>query len=208
MRALGCGPALRWVGCFPGLRSVSCISCDPSMKSVGSTCSFCSSDPIVTYDPRGSRVSGGDDDDDDYSVRTIWPEELARKMTQSKVHRQQSAVILDCRHLVDYTKSQLQGAISLNWTERSARERGQHGQLTVFDLLSSREPQQPFQPTWTQQASSSEPRTRNPGRAVTPRSRHLILDTLDRQDEESLRSQGTGSPVASSGGSSLLGGAG
>ncbi|XP_078392014.1 dual specificity protein phosphatase 10-like [Cetorhinus maximus] len=179
LRALGCGSALRKLACFPALRSLSCITCDPSMKSVGSTCSFCSSDPIVTYDPRGSRASG---DDDDYNVRTIWPEELAKKMTQSKV-QQQSAIILDCRHLVEYTKNQLQGAMSLSWSESSGRSRPEPGKLTVFDLLSSRESKQPFQPVWPQDPGSSEPR---PRKAVTPHSLHLILDSLSREDKDSL----------------------
>ncbi|XP_041037920.1 dual specificity protein phosphatase 10-like isoform X2 [Carcharodon carcharias] len=179
LRALGCGPALRKLACFPALRSLSCITCDPSMKSVGSTCSFCSSDPIVTYDPRGSKASG---DDDDYNIRTIWPEELAKKMTQSKV-QQQSAIILDCRHLVEYTKNQLQGAMSLSWSESSGRSRAEQGQLTVFDLLSSRESKQPFQPNWPQDPSSSEPRS---SKAVTPHSLHLILDSLSREDKDAL----------------------
>lgn len=49
----------------------------PPRKSVGSSCSC---DPIVTFDPQfmgSSRVSY---DDDDYSVRAIWPDELARKI--------------------------------------------------------------------------------------------------------------------------------
>ncbi|KAM9301634.1 uncharacterized protein PAF06_014833 [Gastrophryne carolinensis] len=50
----------------------------PPRKSVGSSCSC---DPIVTFDPQflgSSRVSY--DEDDDYSVRAIWPDELARKI--------------------------------------------------------------------------------------------------------------------------------
>ncbi|XP_053544831.1 dual specificity protein phosphatase 5 [Bombina bombina] len=70
----------------------------PPKKSVGSSCSC---DPIVTFDPQfvgGSRVSY--DEDDDYSVRAIWPDELARKM--SRTHGctlGRAPLLLDCRGL-------------------------------------------------------------------------------------------------------------
>ncbi|OCT84092.1 uncharacterized protein dusp10.2.L isoform X2 [Xenopus laevis] len=71
----------------------------PARKSVGSSCSC---DPIVTFDPQfigGSRVSY--DEDDDYSVRAIWPDELARKMmSQTRGGTLGGApLLLDCRGL-------------------------------------------------------------------------------------------------------------
>ncbi|XP_075043816.1 uncharacterized protein LOC142103620 [Mixophyes fleayi] len=71
----------------------------PPRKSVGSSCSC---DPIVTFDPQfmgSSRVSY--DEDDDYSVRAIWPDELARKI----MSRTRGGILggtpllLDCRGL-------------------------------------------------------------------------------------------------------------
>ncbi|KAK7915852.1 hypothetical protein WMY93_011613 [Mugilogobius chulae] len=77
----------------------SCVTgCNPKTSQTGSsTCSYCSSDPIVvTYNPRrakppAARAIGGaqsmgmySHDDDDYNVRNIWPEELAKKMAHSK----------------------------------------------------------------------------------------------------------------------------
>ncbi|XP_044126681.1 uncharacterized protein LOC122920916 [Bufo gargarizans] len=70
----------------------------PPRKSVGSSCSC---DPIVTFDPQfmgSSRVSY---DDDDYSVRAIWPDELARKI-MSRTHGGMlggTPLLLDCRGL-------------------------------------------------------------------------------------------------------------
>ncbi|CAL8362982.1 unnamed protein product [Lota lota] len=92
-------------GCLP---IHSCVTgCDPkASQTASSTCSYCSSDPIVvTFNPRRSKPPGRgvggaahphpqagvfpQSDDDDYSVRTIWPEELARKMSHS--HSQQNS---------------------------------------------------------------------------------------------------------------------
>ncbi|KAM4721995.1 uncharacterized protein WCC33_008257 [Rhinophrynus dorsalis] len=71
----------------------------PPRKSVGSSCSC---DPIVTFDPQfmgGSKISY--DEDDDYSVRAIWPDELARKMmSRTRGGTLGGApLLLDCRGL-------------------------------------------------------------------------------------------------------------
>ncbi|XP_059497464.1 dual specificity protein phosphatase 10-like [Stegostoma tigrinum] len=181
LRTLGCGPALRRVGCMPSLQAISCLTCDPSLRSVSSSCSFCSSDPIVTYNPRTSKVSK---EEDSYNTRAIWPEELAKKMGSTKV-QQQSAVILDCRNLVEFTKNQLQGAMRIGWSEGPGRGIPNHGGMTVFDLLSqSQEAKAPCGTPWPQQASSSKPRVRNPSRSLTPPSLHLILDSIHREDRD------------------------
>nr|XP_060614390.1 LOW QUALITY PROTEIN: dual specificity protein phosphatase 10-like [Anolis sagrei ordinatus] len=159
LRSLSCSscspPSLKKLGCLPcapaALRSLACLACNPSVKSGSSSCSFCSSDPIVAYDTRaGSSPSHscyGGDDDDDYSVRTIWPDELAKKMTKSRAqqqqpasasHHQTSPLILDCRNLVEYTKSQLQGAMRFGVAEVAGRRRLQQGKLAMLDFLSSR----------------------------------------------------------------------
>ncbi|XP_035264011.1 hornerin-like [Anguilla anguilla] len=197
LRPLGCAPcsgggadfespaALRKklvAGCLPcaplsssaPLRALqSCVAgCNPKASQTGSsTCSYCSSDPIViAYNPRGGKGSGagrgtgGADrgarsagvfsgDDDGYSVRTIWPEELARKMTRSKPLQNReyggagpgasgtcdghgrsggdgtSPVILDCRNLLEFTQSQL--------TDRAGRRRLQQGKMAVLDFIGS-----------------------------------------------------------------------
>ncbi|KAI1903210.1 hypothetical protein AGOR_G00024880 [Albula goreensis] len=163
-------------GCLPctplssaPLRALqSCVSgCNPKASQTGSsTCSYCSSDPIVvTFNPRrgkppgmgrgaGVHTMGGyPADDDDYSVRTIWPEELAKKMTHSKTqpghpgssiglgarsghgHQNQSdsngtsPVILDCRNLLEFTRAQL--------TDHAGRRRLQQGKMAVLDFIGS-----------------------------------------------------------------------
>ncbi|XP_072840167.2 dual specificity protein phosphatase 10 [Pogona vitticeps] len=157
LRSLSCAscspPSLRKLGCLPcgpaALRSLACLACNPSVTSASSSCSFCSSDPIVAYDPRGGSSpapscygGGGDDNDDDYSVRTIWPDELAKKMTQSRAQQSEppraSPLILDCRNLMEYTKHQLQGAMRFGVGEAAGRRRLQQGKLAMLDFLSSR----------------------------------------------------------------------
>ncbi|XP_069750326.1 dual specificity protein phosphatase 10-like [Narcine bancroftii] len=116
--ARGCGwggaaSSLRRLGCLPAL---GCISCDPGVRSLGSSCSFCSSDPIIGPEPRvgGSWRSG-------------------------RGSQQQAGVILDCRGLVEYTKMQLQGAMGLGWPEGAGLRRGaEQAKVAVFDLLSGR----------------------------------------------------------------------
>ncbi|XP_062391793.1 uncharacterized protein si:dkey-175m17.7 [Sardina pilchardus] len=181
----GCLPCAP-LGSSAPLRALqSCVSgCNPkASQTASSTCSYCSSDPIVvTFNPhrgkqqqqqqqqqpgpmhgsgRGGGGGGGggggrggfaagNHDDDDYSVRTIWPEELAKKMTRSKTHggsvhhpgpagctgHEQNGghspgnpVILDCRNLLELTRSQL--------TDHAGRRRLQQGKSAVLDFIGS-----------------------------------------------------------------------
>ncbi|XP_072517698.1 uncharacterized protein [Salminus brasiliensis] len=164
----GCLPCAPLSSSAPLRALQSCVSgCNPKASQTGSsTCSYCSSDPIVvTFNPHrakppnvghsiGAHTMGGyQPDDDDYSVRTIWPEELAKKMTRSKTqpnhhstgvgmgtgracmgHDQNgsngtSPVILDCRNLLEFTRSQL--------TDHAGRRRLQQGKMAVLDFMGS-----------------------------------------------------------------------
>lgn len=88
-------------------------------------------------------------DDDDYSVRTIWPEELAKKMTHSKTQKnlcpgvgktcanqaQNSSngtglVLLDCQNLQEYAQSQL--------TDHAGRRRLHQGKMAALDFIGGR----------------------------------------------------------------------
>ncbi|XP_063002241.1 dual specificity protein phosphatase 10-like [Elgaria multicarinata webbii] len=207
LRSLSCSscspPSVKKLGCLPcapaALRSLACLACNPSVKSATSSCSFCSSDPIVAYDPRaGSSPApscyGVGDDDDDYSVRTIWPDELAKKMTRSRAQPQPSPLILDCRNLVEYTKSQLQGAMRFGAAEAAGRRRLQQGKLAVLDFISSRGAcdgrDSSLQRLWskeaggcagpeTQPASPPKPRKTQPSQNL-----HLVLDLLHKDGQE------------------------
>ncbi|KAF5908927.1 Dual specificity protein phosphatase 10, partial [Clarias magur] len=167
----GCLPCAPFSPSAPLRALQSCVSgCNPKASQSGSsTCSYCSSDPIVvTFNPHRGKppgfphnagvqtIRGHQHDDDDYSVRTIWPDELAKKMTHSKsqpnhhgvgmrmgtgnsyMGRDQSngtsPVILDCRNLLEFTRSQL--------TDHAGRRRLQQGKVAVLDFMGSRDPGQ------------------------------------------------------------------
>ncbi|KAM9497692.1 uncharacterized protein ACWYII_001453 isoform 1-T2 [Salvelinus alpinus] len=167
----GCLPCTPLSSSAPLRALQSCVSgCNPKASQAGSsTCSYCSSDPIVvTFNPRrgskppgmGRGVGAGPPmgvfpaDDDDYSVRTIWPEELAKKMTRSKTQQNQqscagmgmgvgktsvgqnqnssngiSPVTLDCRNLLEFTRNQI--------TDHAGRRRLQQGKMAVLDFIGS-----------------------------------------------------------------------
>ncbi|XP_069501239.1 dual specificity protein phosphatase 10-like [Ambystoma mexicanum] len=184
----GCSPPMKKLGCLPcgaALKSLACLTCNPSVKSVSSSCSFCSSDPIVTYDPKGSSFSCNYDDD--YSVRTIWPEELAKKMTKCKVHTQ-TPMILDCRNLVEYTKSQLQGAMHFSCSDTAGRRRLQQGKLAMLDFITSREGRDSLKRLWPKEpdtsCSTSQP-TPAPSSDLLSKppptqNMHLVLNSLNK----------------------------
>ncbi|XP_060912300.1 uncharacterized protein si:dkey-175m17.7 [Labrus mixtus] len=163
----GCLPCTPLSSSAP-LRAIqSCVTgCNPKASQTGSsTCSYCSSDPIVvTFNPRrgkppGRGVGGAQRmgmfqaDDDDYSVRTIWPEELAKKMTHSKAQKNHCAgmgvgvgktcssqaqngsngaglVLLDCQNLQEYPQSQL--------IDHAGRRRLQQGKMAALDFVNRR----------------------------------------------------------------------
>uniref|UniRef100_A0A3B4A729 protein-tyrosine-phosphatase n=1 Tax=Periophthalmus magnuspinnatus TaxID=409849 RepID=A0A3B4A729_9GOBI len=139
----------------------SCVTgCNPKTSQTGSsTCSYCSSDPIVvTYNPRrakppAARAIGGAQpmgmyDDDDYNVRNIWPEELAKKMAHSKSQNLRpgigmgnacpnqsqnitnaTSLLLDCQNLPEYGHG----------TDYTGRRRFQQGKMSAtFDFKSYR----------------------------------------------------------------------
>ncbi|XP_034082489.1 dual specificity protein phosphatase 10 [Gymnodraco acuticeps] len=161
----GCLPCTPLSSSAP-LRAIqSCVTgCNPKASQTGSsTCSYCSSDPIVvTFNPRRGKPPGRAahpagafqaDDDDDYSVRTIWPDELVKKMTHSKAQKNHCAgmgaelgntcatqaqdgsngkglAILDCQNLQEYAHSHL--------TDRAGRRRLQQGKMAALDFMGRR----------------------------------------------------------------------
>ncbi|KAM3869479.1 dual specificity protein phosphatase 10 [Diretmus argenteus] len=163
----GCLPCTPLSSSGPLRALQSCVTgCNPKASQTGSsTCSYCSSDPIVvTFNPRRGKPPGRgigaaqpmgvfQSDDDDYSVRTIWPEELSKKMTHSKTQKNHCAgmggggggktcvskgrngsngtglVLLDCQNLREYTQSQLM--------DHAGRRRLQQGKMAALDFIGS-----------------------------------------------------------------------
>ncbi|KAM8834904.1 uncharacterized protein ACB058_016370 isoform 1-T2 [Synchiropus picturatus] len=154
----GCLPCTPLSSSAPLQAIQSCVSgCNPkASQTSSSTCSYCSSDPIVvTFNPRRVKTPGRSGthsmgmfqaDDDDYSVRTIWPEELAKKMSLSESQKNHCAGIgmgvgktsalqapngnsflLDCQTLQHYTPSQLM--------DHAGRRRLQQGKMAALDFM-------------------------------------------------------------------------
>lgn len=221
-----CSPqSMKKPGCFScapvALRSLACLACNLSVKSASSSCSFCSSDPIVAYDPRvgsspaPSRYGGDEEEDeegDDYTVRTIWPDELAKKMSKSPLPASQppwgppqsSPLILDCRNLVEFTKAQLQGAMCFGVPDAPGRRRFQQGKLAVLDFLSSRGTcdgrDSSLQCLWSKEGSGCggvpESPPASPPKLPKPQpahNLHLVLDLVHRE-EQGLGKRGKGTP--------------
>ncbi|KAL4659990.1 hypothetical protein GN956_G1105 [Arapaima gigas] len=253
----GCLPCAPLLTSSPLRALHSCVTgCNPKSSQTGSsTCSYCSSDPIVvTYNPRRTKPPGVGgtsapgsfpDDDDDYSVRTIWPEELAQKMTRSRTKQEHlglgtvpgtsghchsssngtSPLILDCRNLLEFSRSQL--------ADNAGRRRLQQGKAAVLDFIgsaSSRDtgrdslkrlwpkaseedtghsseledgtshrrsfsprPASPssslaFSPPSSAHATLTKPKTWDRGALPSARSLHLVLNSLNtEQDEENMK---------------------
>uniref|UniRef100_A0A8C2WDT3 protein-tyrosine-phosphatase n=1 Tax=Cyclopterus lumpus TaxID=8103 RepID=A0A8C2WDT3_CYCLU len=136
----GCLPCTPLSSSAP-LRAIqSCVTgCNPKASQTGSsTCSYCSSDPIVvTFNPRRGKPPGRGTgaahqmgmfqaDDDDYSVRTIWPEELAKKMTHSKAQKNHCGVGV---RKTCATQGQ---------NDRAGRRRLQQGKMAALDFMGRR----------------------------------------------------------------------
>lgn len=163
----GCLPCTPLSSSGPLRALQSCVTgCNPKASQAGSsTCSYCSSDPIVvTYNPRRGKPPGRgvgaahtqgmfQSDDDDYSVRTIWPDELAKKMTHSKTQKNHCAgtgvgagkscagkgqngsngagpFLLNCQNLQEFAHTQL--------TDRAGRRRLQQGKMAALDFMGCR----------------------------------------------------------------------
>lgn len=149
----GCLPCAPLSSSGPFRAIQSCVTgCNPKASQTGSSsCSYCSSDPIVvTFNPRRGKPPGRgiraahpmgvyQGDDEDYSVRTIWPEELAERMTHSKAAKNYGGRIagsssnnadlvpLDCQNLQGYARSQL--------AERTSRRRLQQGKMAALEFM-------------------------------------------------------------------------
>ncbi|KAM9788829.1 dual specificity protein phosphatase 10 [Neosynchiropus ocellatus] len=202
----GCLPCTPLSSSAPLQAIQSCVSgCNPkASQTSSSTCSYCSSDPIVvTFNPRRAKPPGRPGthsmgmfqaDDDDYSVRTIWPEELAKKMSLSESQKNHcagigmgvgktsalqapngSSFLLDCQNLQHYTPSQPM--------DHAGRRRLQQGKMAALDFMGCK---------------SSYNGGRNSLQRLLNKAEHSgIVDPLEKNREASYRhspSPGTASP--------------
>ncbi|XP_028580422.1 dual specificity protein phosphatase 10 [Podarcis muralis] len=119
------------------------------------------------------------------SVKIIYPNELAKKMTKcSKTH--QGPVIIDCRPFMEYNKSHIQGAVHINCSDKISRRRLQQGKITVLDLISCREGKDSFKRIFSKEIVVYDENTNEPSRVIPSQPLHIVLESLKREGKEPL----------------------
>ncbi|XP_061660286.1 uncharacterized protein si:dkey-175m17.7 [Syngnathoides biaculeatus] len=200
-RALGgCLPCAPTSSSGP-LRAIhSCVTaCHPKGSRAGSSsCSYCSSDPIVvTFNPRRGKAPAGSigappstpAQDDDYGVRAIWPEELAQEnhcagigmgaMRTGSESKKNQLLRLDCETLRDHAehagrrglrRDETGGRSGPGYDEQRRSLRRPPHDADGDGRASERKPQVPY-PRPPPPASPSPPPPSAPGTLVKPKPR-------------------------------------
>ncbi|XP_074078818.1 dual specificity protein phosphatase 10 [Macrotis lagotis] len=122
------------------------------------------------------------------SIKIIYPNDLAKKMTKcSKSHQQsQGPVIIDCRPFMEYNKSHIQGAVHINCSDKISRRRLQQGKITVLDLISCREGKDSFKRIFSKEIIVYDENTNEPSRVMPSQPLHIVLESLKREGKEPL----------------------
>ncbi|XP_054485401.1 dual specificity protein phosphatase 10 isoform X3 [Agelaius phoeniceus] len=122
------------------------------------------------------------------SIKIIYPNDLAKKMTKcSKSHQQnQGPVIIDCRPFMEYNKSHIQGAVHINCSDKISRRRLQQGKITVLDLISCREGKDSFKRIFSKEIVVYDENTNEPSRVMPSQPLHIVLESLKREGKEPL----------------------
>lgn len=122
------------------------------------------------------------------SIRIIYPNDLAKKMTKgSKSHLpSQGPVIIDCRPFMEYNKSHIQGAVHVNCADKISRRRLQQGKITVLDLISCREGKDSFRRIFSKEIIVYDENTNEPSRVMPSQPLHIVLESLKREGKDPL----------------------
>ncbi|XP_038617016.1 dual specificity protein phosphatase 10 [Tachyglossus aculeatus] len=122
------------------------------------------------------------------SIKIIYPNDLAKKMTKcSKGHQpSQGPVIIDCRPFLEYNKSHIQGAVHINCSDKISRRRLQQGKITVLDLISCREGKDSFKRIFSKDIVVYDENTNEPNRMMPSQPLHVVLESLKREGKEPL----------------------
>ncbi|KAJ7341049.1 hypothetical protein JRQ81_004727 [Phrynocephalus forsythii] len=119
------------------------------------------------------------------SIKIIYPNDLAKKMTKcTKSH--QGPVIIDCRPFMEYNKSHIQGAVHINCSDKISRRRLQQGKITVLDLISCREGKDSFKRIFSKEIVVYDENTNEPSRVIPSQPLHVVLESLKREGKEPL----------------------
>ncbi|XP_058131231.1 dual specificity protein phosphatase 10 isoform X2 [Dasypus novemcinctus] len=121
------------------------------------------------------------------SIKIIYPNDLAKKMTKCKSHLpSQGPVIIDCRPFMEYNKSHIQGAVHINCADKISRRRLQQGKITVLDLISCREGKDSFKRIFSKEIIVYDENTNEPSRVMPSQPLHIVLESLKREGKEPL----------------------
>lgn len=122
------------------------------------------------------------------SIRIIYPNDLAKKMTKGgKGHpASQGPVIIDCRPFMEYNKSHIQGAVHINCADKISRRRLQQGKITVLDLISCREGKDSFKRIFSKEIIVYDENTNEPSRVMPSQPLHIVLESLKREGKDPL----------------------
>ncbi|XP_067901070.1 dual specificity protein phosphatase 10 [Heterodontus francisci] len=122
-------------------------------------------------------------------VRTIYPTELAKKLTKCSKGPQpqsQGPVIIDCRPFMEYNKSHIQGAVHINCSDKISRRRLQQGKITVLDLISCREGKDSYKRIFSKEIIVYDENTNEPNRVMPSQPLHIVLESLKREGKDPL----------------------
>lgn len=122
------------------------------------------------------------------SIKIIYPNDLARKMTKGSKSPlpSQGPVIIDCRPFMEYNKSHIQGAVHINCADKISRRRLQQGKITVLDLISCREGKDSFKRIFSKEIIVYDENTNEPSRVMPSQPLHIVLESLKREGKEPL----------------------
>ncbi|XP_067845063.1 dual specificity protein phosphatase 10 isoform X2 [Heptranchias perlo] len=123
------------------------------------------------------------------SVRTIYPTELAKKLTKCSKGPQshsQGPVIIDCRPFMEYNKSHIQGAVHINCSDKISRRRLQQGKITVLDLISCRGGKDSYKRIFSKEIIVYDENTNEPNRVMPSQPLHIVLESLKREGKDPL----------------------
>ncbi|XP_078413135.1 dual specificity protein phosphatase 10 [Cetorhinus maximus] len=178
----------------------------PAAKlGTSANCPSCATSPMVsnnnenggTLNPLASASAGGPGGPlsppasaaTKQAIRTIYPTELAKKLTKcSKGPQSQSQgpVIIDCRPFMEYNKSHIQGAVHINCSDKISRRRLQQGKITVLDLISCREGKDSYQRIFSKEIIVYDENTNEPNRVMPSQPLHIVLESLKREGKDPL----------------------
>uniref|UniRef100_UPI00398E3965 dual specificity protein phosphatase 10 isoform X2 n=1 Tax=Pristiophorus japonicus TaxID=55135 RepID=UPI00398E3965 len=179
-----------------GTTSVKCASCASNQMVSNNNSSSSNNENGGTLNTPASAAAGGPLSPPAsgaakqiVGVRTIYPAELAKKLTKcSKGPQSQSQgpVIIDCRPFMEYNKSHIQGAVHINCSDKISRRRLQQGKITVLDLISCREGKDSYKRIFSKEIIVYDENTNEPNRVMPSQPLHIVLESLKREGKDPL----------------------